>query len=621
MGVSDDILDALTAHEIGLQRLSNATVRKMLATLNMSDVRIVERLLQEDISALSRKRQEALLSDIRRIVKSAYADATGQLHIELEALAEYEGQYQLDMFRAVVPVKLDTVSPSPSQLWAAVNSRPFQGRLLKDWYADLEAGAFQRLRNAIRAGIVEGRTIDQMVREVRGSAAQGYQDGILQVNRRAAESTVRTAVAHTANAARAKLYESNSGLIKGAQWVSTLDGRTSAVCRARDGIVYPVDSGPRPPAHPNCLPGHSIVSPAGSITGASKRWFKGEMVTIRTHNGREVSATPNHPILTVGGWKRIGLIDVTDKLVCVIRPKGAAALNADNDHVEASIQDITEAFFRSVDVTTMPVPTTAPDFHGDGAGSEVAIIGANRSLHIQDDASFGNHGVNAAFNVGDMGLRPLLSFGPLAKVINASFHTSDGIMSRTGDFSALDRAATIHSSLLLSGCTPDGDAMLNQDALDGTWADAEFLRDSSDTDAGSISVDDVVTVERGDFSGHVFNLETKKHVYYSMDIVIHNCRSSTVPVLKSLREMGIDRDMPASTRASMNGQVADSTTYDSWLRKQPREFQDEVLGSSKADLFRSGLTLDRYVTRAGKEYTLDQLKKREADTWSKAFQS
>lgn len=350
MAVSDDILDALTAHEIGLQRLSNASVRKLLAMLKRSDARIVERLLQEDISALSRSRQEALLADIRRILGSVHTDATGELQIELQRLAEYEGQYQIDMFRHVVPVKLDFILPSADQLWAAVNSRPFQGKLLKDWFTELNAGSFQRLRNTIRAGIVEGRTIDQLVREVRGSAAQGFRDGILMVNRRAAEATVRTAVAHTANAARNRLYERNGGLIKGVQWVSTLDGRTSAICRARDGMVYPVDSGPRPPAHVNC-------------------------------------------------------------------------------------------------------------------------------------------------------------------------------------------------------------------------------------------------------------------------------RSSTVPVLKSLREMGIDRDMPASTRASMNGQVADDTTYDSWLRKQPREFQDEVMGKAKADLMRAGLTQDRFVNNVGLEYTLPELRKREAATWAKAFQS
>ncbi|WP_212525859.1 minor capsid protein [Actibacterium sp. MT2.3-13A] len=252
MPVNDDIADALVRHQIGLQRLSNNTVRKVVALLNRSDARIVERLLSADVSELSRARQEALLREIRRVVESVYEDATGALHVELEGLAEYETDYQLDLFRRAVPVPLEFTRPAPDQIIAAVNARPFQGKLLREWYSELSAGAFRRLRDTIRAGFVEGRTTDQIIREVRGTAAQGYKDGILQVNRRAAEATVRTAINHTANAARAKLYEANDDLIKGVKWVSTLDSRTSAVCRARDGQVYPVDKGPRPPAHPNC---------------------------------------------------------------------------------------------------------------------------------------------------------------------------------------------------------------------------------------------------------------------------------------------------------------------------------------------------------------------------------
>lgn len=252
MPVNDEIADRLTRHQIGLQRLSNATIRKIVALLNRIDARIVERLARDDLSGLSRARQERLLRDIRRIVESVYQDATGQLQIDLDALAQYEVEYQSDLFREVIPVRLDWVTPASDQIVAAVNSRPFQGRLMKDWFTDLEEGAFKRLRDAIRMGIVEGRTTAQIIRDIRGTRAQGYRDGILQVNRRHAEVVVRTAVNHTANAARNRLYQRNKSLIKGVQWLSTLDSRTSAICRARDGKVYPVDSGPRPPAHPNC---------------------------------------------------------------------------------------------------------------------------------------------------------------------------------------------------------------------------------------------------------------------------------------------------------------------------------------------------------------------------------
>lgn len=348
MPLNDDILDAQVRHMIGLQRLSNSEVRKLLALLRRIDARLVGELAKAGTD-IGRARQSELLRAVREIVESAYTDAMGNLHVSLGALAEYEGEYQEDLLRRLIPVRFETALPAPAQLFAAVSARPFQGKLLKDWYKELEETAFRRMRDSIRLGYAEGRTTDQMIRDLRGTKANGYKDGILEITRRQAEATVRTAVAHTAQVAREEVFKRNSRLIKAVQWVSTLDGRTSAICRARDGQTYPLDKGPRPPAHPNC-------------------------------------------------------------------------------------------------------------------------------------------------------------------------------------------------------------------------------------------------------------------------------RSSVVPVVKSWKELGIDlKQAKSGTRASMNGQVADDLDYSGWLRKQPVEFQEDVLGARKARLFRDGgLTMDRFVNHAGREYTLDELKRREASAWKRA---
>lgn len=55
------------------------------------------------------------------------------------------------------------------------------------------------------------------------------------------------------------------------------------------------------------------------------------------------------------------------------------------------------------------------------------------------------------------------------------------------------------------------------------------------------------------------------------------------------------------------GQVSARTTYDDWLRKQPKSFQVEVLGPSRAKLFRDGLKLDKFIDRDGGELSLAEL--------------
>jgi hypothetical protein len=61
------------------------------------------------------------------------------------------------------------------------------------------------------------------------------------------------------------------------------------------------------------------------------------------------------------------------------------------------------------------------------------------------------------------------------------------------------------------------------------------------------------------------------------------------------------------------GTVPGITTYDQWLRTQPRAFQNEVLGVKKAQAFRGGLKLDKFIDRRGQELTLVQLKEKFPD--------
>lgn len=85
-----------------------------------------------------------------------------------------------------------------------------------------------------------------------------------------------------------------------------------------------------------------------------------------------------------------------------------------------------------------------------------------------------------------------------------------------------------------------------------------------------------------------------------------NCRCVRIPVVKSWRDLGFDIDeVPEGTRASMDGQVPETQTYGAWLKTQPASVQDEALGPKRAELFRGGMTVDRFV-RDGRVVRLDE---------------
>lgn len=246
---ADELLDDTVRHQVGLLRYSNATVSKVLALLSRVEADVVRQIRLLDVDSLDRARLERQLTAIRATYRQGYDQLTGVISADMDDLAAYEAQFVSRQLRTTLDVAFAT--PSRETIVAAVNARPFQGRFLREWMASLDDDAARRVRDAIRMGFVEGEGVQSLIRRVRGTRANRYQDGILEINRRAAERVVRTAINHTANRAREETFRSNP-LVSGVQWVSTLDSRTSVVCAGRDGNEYEIDKGPRPPAHPNC---------------------------------------------------------------------------------------------------------------------------------------------------------------------------------------------------------------------------------------------------------------------------------------------------------------------------------------------------------------------------------
>jgi len=112
------------------------------------------------------------------------------------------------------------------------------------------------------------------------------------------------------------------------------------------------------------------------------------------------------------------------------------------------------------------------------------------------------------------------------------------------------------------------------------------------------------------YDGEVFNLSVAEDETYLADgFVVHNCRSAEVPVLYTLRELGLDvDDTPTGTRASSEGQIRADTTFEEFLGRRTEAQQDEQLGVGRAQLWRDGkLTLSQLLDLSGSPLSLTQL--------------
>lgn len=89
------------------------------------------------------------------------------------------------------------------------------------------------------------------------------------------------------------------------------------------------------------------------------------------------------------------------------------------------------------------------------------------------------------------------------------------------------------------------------------------------------------------------------------------CRSVTVPLV-DWEGLGIEPP-PEGKRASADGPVPSSTKYEDWLKQQTPAEQDDILGPSRAQLFREGkIGLKDLVTRDQRIVTVEELERRVA---------
>lgn len=260
--VNEELQDLAIRHLMFLTRLQTQEANQILSFLNRRVVpditgRLAVRMERIggrgfDPGPVTTRRVDKMLKRFRQINRKNFLEMRRRVEESAIAIARQEAEWQAGTINRVLNVNVDFDFPSTSQLRNAVTQRPFHGQKMGDWFSALNQRTTRNLNGAVRQGIIEGDTVGQMIRRVRGTRALGFTDGIMQTTRRQAETLVRTSVIHASTQGRELLYQENDSLIKGVQWISTLDNRTCPICGSLDGQVFKINEGERPPIHPLC---------------------------------------------------------------------------------------------------------------------------------------------------------------------------------------------------------------------------------------------------------------------------------------------------------------------------------------------------------------------------------
>lgn len=92
----------------------------------------------------------------------------------------------------------------------------------------------------------------------------------------------------------------------------------------------------------------------------------------------------------------------------------------------------------------------------------------------------------------------------------------------------------------------------------------------------------------------------------------YNCRSIMLPWLKSDSSIpkSVRDKIPKSTRASIDGQVESDLTFEKWVERKPKAFQEKWFGKGRYELWREKkITFGELVDSDGRQRTLAELEK------------
>jgi SPP1 gp7 family putative phage head morphogenesis protein len=254
MGREPDILDESVRHQVYLERHAAELTRKLRRDLKRLEKVAAQALAKHgELAEIGAEEIREILGEVQADELQVMTDALADLTPRLEKLGLYEGEYTAKALKAATRgVAIKSLKAGEAYKAALDNPLASTGEMLDaflDGWAKKQAKAVSDL---VGKGYSQGWTNSQIVQAIRGTKAADYEDGLVEVSKRNAESIVRTSVQHVANAARNETWAKNSDVVVGWRFVATLDSNTTELCRGLDGRVFKLGEGPQPPLHIRC---------------------------------------------------------------------------------------------------------------------------------------------------------------------------------------------------------------------------------------------------------------------------------------------------------------------------------------------------------------------------------
>lgn len=283
--INEQVQDGMLSHQIRVVRLGtwvgNEIKKRIKPTESPTNAAISSELPK--LTGQASRRQNAAYNKLEKQVRELRGEgmtAAASWHTEQGTeFVQAEFEFVPKIINDALPFTY-TFNVPATTAESTVAYAQFNGLTLKQWHTKLADADVTRIMQAVRQGVANGQTTNQIIGAVKG-AYRTTENG--------AEMLARTVTNGLGNAANKQFYEANTDVIAAEVYTATLDARTSAVCRGLDGKRFKVGEGAYPPLHPNCrsvrvpvLDGEELIGDRPSVGGtnfraearrrAGKRW-------------------------------------------------------------------------------------------------------------------------------------------------------------------------------------------------------------------------------------------------------------------------------------------------------------------------------------------------------------
>jgi len=313
--------------------------------------------------------------------------------------------------------------------------------------SELRRTIAEGLRTGISRGLAEGKSIEQVTRELMSDIAAGI-DKIGVTRARLIARTEIIRAHHLANVNEYRQIDSDMRVTVVAEFKTAGDDRVCETCSSFDGKIYSLDEAEDLiPVHPNCVVAETAIIAPDILKGFSG-FYSGSIYKLRFANGARLSVTPNHMLATSYGFVMAKFLSEGDAVFCGPDFKGQVLGYPDDDRNPARIDNIIHALSETLGVMSASMPVSAVDFHGDGSRCQGNIDIVFPDGLLRDNFNTQFREILNGFKLEARGIFDVLfADGSFMKFINASLLTSELSMGGSREILAFLRGCLRHAQI------------------------------------------------------------------------------------------------------------------------------------------------------------------------------